>query len=203
MAQDPDLQSETVDPDAPSTHHLIISETNLPEALWYVIHTYSGHESKIAHNLQQRVKTMKLEDRIFEILIPTQDKIHIKQGKKSKVKEQIFPGYMLVRMIMDDQAWLAVRTTQGVTSFVGTGNKPTPLSEQEVASIKKFVTQAAPKFKSAYTVGEAVKIIDGPFTDFLGQIDEIDEAKGKVRVLVSIFGRETPVELDFLQIAKA
>lgn len=188
---------------AENTNHLIITETTNPAARWYVIHTYSGHESKIAQNLLQRVHSMKLEDKIFEVLIPTQDKILIKQGQKNKVKEQIFPGYMLVKMLLADDSWLAVRTTQGVTSFVGAGNKPTPLEESEVQGIMKFVTQAAPKFKSSFTLGEAVKITDGPFSDFLGQIDEIDEARGKVRVLVSIFGRETPVELDFLQIAKA
>lgn len=185
-----------------STHHIILKESTDPRAHWYVIHTYSGHEQKIAQTLVQRVKTMKVEDKVFEILIPTQDKILIKQGKKSKVREHIFPGYMLIKMILDDNAWLTVRTTQGVTSFVGTSNKPTPLPKQEVDSILKFVTQAAPKFKSAFSVGEAVKITDGPFSDFLGQIQDIDEAKGKVHVLVSIFGRETPVELDFLQIAK-
>ncbi len=189
--------------DNTNPNHLILQETDNPAAKWFVIHTYSGHEYKIAQTLVQRIKTMKVEDKIFEILIPTQDKIHIKSGQKSTVKEQIFPGYMLIKMILDDNAWLTVRTTQGVTSFVGTGNKPTPLPEAEVQSIQKFMTQSAPKFKSNFSVGEAVKIVDGPFSDFLGQIDEIDEAKGKVRVLVSIFGRETPVELDFLQIAKA
>lgn len=185
------------------TNHIVLRDSADPRARWYVIHTYSGHESKIAQTLIQRIKTMKIEDNFFEILIPTQDKIHIKAGQKSTVKEQIFPGYMLLKMILDDNSWLTVRTTQGVTSFVGTGNKPTPLAEEEVASIQKFVTQAAPKFKSSFTIGEAVKITDGPFADFLGQIDQIDEARGKVQVLVSIFGRETPVELDFLQISKA
>lgn len=185
-----------------SVNHLVISETNDPRSRWFVVHTYSGHEAKIAQTLLQRVETMNLTDKIHEILIPTQDKIHIKSGQKSTVKEQIFPGYMLIKMFLDDQAWLCVRTTQGVTSFIGAGNKPTPLSEKEVEGIQKFVKQAAPKFKTSFSVGEAVKITDGPFTDFLGQVDTIDEAKGKVMVLVSIFGRETPVELDFLQIAK-
>lgn len=198
-------KTEASESDQPKNtqHHFILRETQDPKAHWYVIHTYSGHEAKVAHTLIQRIKTMKIEDKVFEILIPTQDKIMIKQGQKNKVKEQIFPGYMLVKMELTDQSWLTVRTTPGVTSFVGTGNKPTPLSPEEVQSILKFVAQAAPKFKSNYSTGEAVKIVDGPFSDFLGQIDEIDEARGKVRVLVSIFGRETPVELDFLQIAKA
>jgi len=192
---------KTKKPENPN--HLILINRDDPNSHWYVIHTYSGHESKIAHTLVQRIKTMKVEDKIFEILVPTQDKIHIKSGQKTTVKEQIFPGYMMIKMILDDQSWLTVRTTPGVTSFVGTGNKPTPLATQEVQSIQKFITQAAPKFKSSFTVGEAVRITDGPFSDFLGQIDDIDESRGKVKVLVSIFGRETPVELDFLQIAKA
>ena len=184
------------------SNHVIVTETEDPNAKWYVVHTYSGHETKIAQTLQQRIKSMGLENKIFEILIPTQDKILIKQGQKSTVKEQLFPGYMLIKMILDDNAWLCVRTTQGVTSFIGTGTKPTPLPPEEVVSIQKFVKQAAPKFKTSFTQGEAIKIVDGPFTDFLGQIDTIDEDKGKATVLVSIFGRETPVELDFLQITK-
>jgi transcriptional antiterminator NusG len=152
--------------------------------------------------MMQRVKTMKLEDKIFELLIPTQNKIQIKRGKKKAIKEKIFPGYMLVRVIMDDDSWLCVRTTPGVTGFVGIGSKPTPLPPQEVDSIKKFMEQEAPKYKASFSIGEAVKIIEGPFADFLGSVESIDDAKGKVSVLVSIFGRETPVELDFLQVSK-
>lgn len=196
-------EQEAVEAKKGLTNHLVINESNDERAKWYVVHTYSGHESKIAQTLAQRVKTMKLEDKVLEVLIPTQDKIHIKSGKKTNVKEYIFPGYMLVRLILTDDSWLCVRTTPGITSFVGVGNKPTPLPPAEVESIQRFMKQAAPKFKSAFTIGEAVKITDGPFTDFLGQVDTIDEARGKITVLVSIFGRETPVELDFLQIAKA
>lgn len=169
---------------------------------WFVIHTYSGHEHRVANTLMQRIKTMKLTNNILELLIPTQDKILIKRGKKSTIKEKIFPGYMLIRMVLNDDSWLAVRTTPGVTSFVGIGNKPTPLPKKEVAAIKKFMEMEAPKYKASFTVGEAVRIIEGPFADFLGSIDSIDNAKGKVKVLVSIFGRETPVELDFLQVTK-
>lgn len=183
-------------------NHIVINDTDLPNARWYVVHTYSGHESRIAQTLEQRVRTMNLTDKVLEILIPTQDKILIKQGQKTTVKEQVLPGYMLVKMILDDDAWLCVRTTQGITSFIGIGNKPTPLPSHEVKSIHKLSKQAAPKFKTSFTLGEAVKIVDGPFTDFLGQIDSIDEDRGKANVLVSIFGRETPVELDFLQISK-
>jgi transcription termination/antitermination protein NusG len=182
--------------------HIVISETSDINAKWYVVHTSSGHEARVAETLRQRVETMNLEGKIFELLIPTQDRIVIRQGKKSTVKEKIFPGYLLVKMILDDPTWLAVRTTPGVTGFVGSGSTPTPLSITEVENITKFVSSPAKRFKTKFSVSEAVKITDGPFTDFLGSISEIDEEKGKVKVLVSIFGRETPVELDLLQITK-
>lgn len=187
----------------PTDNHVLISEATESQAKranWYVLHTYSGHEVKAAHTLQQRVETMGLKDKIFEVLIPTQNKIQIKRGEKKKVQEKIFPGYILVRMILTDESWLAVRTTQGITSFVGAGKKPTPLPEPEVNTILNFSQMEAPKYKAAFSVGEAVKIVEGPFADFLGTVDNIDNEKGKVRVLVSIFGRETPVELDFLQV---
>lgn len=172
------------------------------KAKWYVVHTYSGHEARVAETLRQRVATLGQTDKVFELLIPTQDKIQIKSGKKYSVKEKIFPGYLLVKMLVDDQSWLVVRTTQGVTGFVGSGNKPTPLSPKEVDAIMQFASLGAPKYKTNFSIGEPVKITDGPFSDFLGSIESIDEAHGKVRVLVSIFGRETPVELDFLQVKK-
>lgn len=174
----------------------------MKKSRWYVIHTYSGHEKRVAEAMMQRVKTMGLEDKVFEVLIPTQDKIKISRGKKETVKERMFPGYILVRMILDDNSWLVVRTTQAVTGFVGTGKKPIPLPPREVKAIQKFMKMKAPKYKAVFSVGEAVKIIEGPFADFLGTVDSIDEKKGKVRILVSIFGRETPVELDFLQVSK-
>lgn len=182
--------------------HMVISQTTDPKAKWYVVHTSSGHEVRVMDTLRQRVETMNLQGSVFEMLVPTQDRVIIRSGKKATIKEKIFPGYLLVRMILDDPTWLAVRTTAGITGFVGAGNKPTPLSEAEVANIEKFISSPAPRFKTKFSVGEAVKIVDGPFTDFLGTIHEIDEEKGKVKVLVSIFGRETPVELDFLQIQK-
>lgn len=169
---------------------------------WYVIHTYSGHENKVATNLKQRVETMHLTEKIFDIVVPTRNIVTVKHGKKEEQKEKIFPGYILVKMVLDDETWLAVRTTQGVTAFVGAGSKPTPISEKEVETILKYMAMEAPKYKTTFSVGEAVKIVDGPFADFLGSIDSIDEAKGKIKVLVSIFGRETPVELDFLQVSK-
>ena len=169
---------------------------------WYVVHTYSGHENKVAATLKQRVETMGLKHKIFQTVVPTRNVVTVKHGKKEEITEKIFPGYILVKMILADDSWLCVRTTPGVTAFVGAGNKPTPLSEAEVANIQKFVSAPAPRYKTKFSVGEAIKISDGPFSDFLGTIHEMDEEKGKVKVLVSIFGRETPVELDFLQIQK-
>ena len=175
---------------------------DVPGARWYVVHTYSGHENKVAHTLNQRIESEHLEGKILDVLVPMQDKIEIKSGKKSTVKEKIFPGYILVRMVLDDTSWLAVRTTQGVTSFVGMGNKPTPISDSEVATIVKFTLEEAPVYKQVFTLDDTVKIVDGPFADFIGKVDNVDEERGKVKVLVSIFGRETPVELDFLQVTK-
>jgi transcriptional antiterminator NusG len=181
---------------------VVISDKENKKARWYVVHTYSGHENKVAETLKQRAETLGLTNKISAILIPTQEKIQIKRGQRKTVNEKIFPGYMLVQMELTDDSWLAVRTTQGVTGFVGIGTKPTPLPRHEVEAIKKYMTQAAPQFKAEYVEGEAVRIVDGPFNDFLGTVNSINEEKGKVEVLVSIFGRETPVELDFLQVAK-
>ncbi|QHO63782.1 transcription termination/antitermination protein NusG [Candidatus Chazhemtobacterium aquaticus] len=183
-------------------HHLIISKTENPKAHWYVIHTYAAHELKTAKTLEQKVLTLGLDNYIKEILIPTQEKIKINKGKKSTIQEKIFPGYLLIRMEVNDDSWLAVRTTQGITGFVGTGSQPTRLPQEEVDAIKKFISQETPKFQASFSLGEAIKIVEGPFADMLGTVNKIDEDKGKVTVLVSIFGRETPVELDFLQVSK-
>jgi transcriptional antiterminator NusG len=169
---------------------------------WYIIHTYAGHENKVERSLKQRVESMKFTDRIFDIIVPTRNTIKVSQGKKETVKEKIFPGYVLVKMVLDDESWIMVRSTPGVTSFIGAGNKPTPISEKEVEAIQKFMKLEEPMYKVQFSVGEAVKITDGPFTEFLGTVESLDEARGKVKVLVSIFGRETPVELDFLQVKK-
>ena len=171
-------------------------------AKWYIIHTYSGHENKVSKSIKQRVQSLGFEKRIFDVIVPTRNTIKVSGGKKETVKEKIFPGYVLVKMVLDDESWLLVRTTQGVTAFIGAGNKPTPISNKEVEAIQKFMNEEEPLYKANFVVGEAVKIVDGPFADFLGTIDNIDEAKGKLKVLVSIFGRETPVELDFLQVNK-
>lgn len=178
-------------------------DPNIPdEAKWFIVHTYAGHENKVARNLKQRVESMGFEGRIFDIIVPTRETIKVSQGRKETVQEKIFPGYVIIRMVLDDESWLLVRTTQGVTAFIGAGNKPTPISEKEVEAIQKFMQMDEPLYKASFSVGEAVKIVDGPFADFLGTIDAIDEARGKIKVLVSIFGRETPVELDFLQAQK-
>ncbi|MFC1625238.1 transcription termination/antitermination protein NusG, partial [Patescibacteria group bacterium] len=166
--------------------HIIINDKKSSKAKWYVVHTASGHEVRVMETLRQRVESMSLTEKVFELLVPTQDRVIIRSGKKATVKEKIFPGYLLIKMIVDDQAWLAVRTTPGITGFVGAGGKPTPLSESEVGNIQKFISAPAPRFKTKFSVGEAVKITDGPFSDFLGTIHEMDEAKGKVKVLVSI-----------------
>lgn len=181
-----------------------VSESTKPAsgAKWYVIHTQTGYEAKVKEALEQRIKTLGVEDKIFNIVIPMREVVAVKKGKKTKQKEKVFPGYILVKMILDDNSWLIVQTTQGVTGFVGAGLKPVPISEKEVAAIMKFVEQEQPKFKAKFSVGEAVKIKEGPFADFLGTIEAVDEERGKVRVLVSIFDRETPVELDFLQVQK-
>jgi transcriptional antiterminator NusG len=173
------------------------------KAKWYVVHTYSGHELKVAEQLKVRIASMNVEGKIFEVVIPAQDKIQVKKGQKKTIKEKILPGYILIKMIVDDQSWLAVRTTQGVTAFIGSvGKRPTPIPQREVDTIMKFMEVKAPKYKSTFTSGEAVKIVEGPFADFLGTVAHIDETKGKLSVLVSIFGRETPVELDFAQVSK-
>ena len=197
-------ESKSTDDDPPqelpTLRPRIHLDTTVPQ--WYVVHTYSGHENKVAEALKQRIKSLGLEEKILDILIPTQDKIEVREGKKNTIKEKIFPGYILVKMILGDDSWLAVRGTNGVTSFVGVGNRPTPISEDEVKTIQRFMKMEAPRYKTSFSQGEAVKIVDGPFSEFLGTINEIDEEKGRLKVLVSIFGRETPVELDFLQVAK-
>lgn len=196
-------QADVAGSDAASAENSDKPVVKVPDnAKWYILHTYAGHENKVARSLKQRAEAMKFDDRIFDIIVPVRNTIKVTQGKKETVQEKIFPGYVLVRMILDDESWFMVRSTQGVTSFIGAGNKPTPISEKEVEAIQKFMNLDEPLYKVAFVVGEAVKITDGPFADFLGTIDNIDETRGKLKVLVSIFGRETPVELDFLQVKK-
>jgi transcriptional antiterminator NusG len=170
---------------------------------WYVVHCYSGYENKVRHNLEQRIETMGMKDRIFDVVVPTEEEIEVKDGKRKTVERRVFPGYILVQMIMTEESWYVVRNTPGVTGFVGMGNEPTPLRPEEVSSIIKRMEAEAPRIKVTYKIGQKVRIIDGPFNDFIGTVDDIDMERAKVRVMVSFFGRETPVELDFLQVEKA
>jgi transcriptional antiterminator NusG len=169
---------------------------------WYIVHTYSGFEERVKRNLEQRVKYMDAENKIFRIVIPTEDEIEIRSGQRRTVTRKIFPGYVLVEMKLDDESWHVVRNTPGITGFVGGGNKPTPLAEDEVKTILKQMEEGAPQVKVGFKKGESVRVVDGPFTDFIGTVDEINVAKGKVKVMLSLFGRETSVELDFLQVER-
>jgi transcription termination/antitermination protein NusG len=174
---------------------------------WYVVHSYSGYEKKVQANLENRVKSMHLEDKIFEVVIPMEDVVEYKNGKKVTVARKKFPGYVLVRMYMDDDSWYAVRNTPNVTGFVGSGTKPSPLSRREVERIlgvekEEGAKKEKPTFKPAWEVGETIRVVEGPFADFNGVIEDINVDQSKVRVLVDIFGRETPVELGFDQIIK-
>jgi len=173
------------------------------EPAWYVIHCYSGYENKVRHNLEQRIETMGMKDRIFDVVIPTQEEIEVREGKRRTVERHIFPGYVLVNMTLSEESWYVVRNTPGVTGFVGMGNLPTPLRPEEVSQIIKRMESEAPAVKVSFKPGERVRIIDGPFNDFRGTVADLDVEHSKVRVMVSFFGRETPVELDFLQVEKA
>ena len=172
------------------------------EKNWYVIHTYSGHEERVKKNLEQRIKFMDSGDEIFQVVIPTEDEIEVRSGRRRTVTRKILPGYVLVQMNMDEHSWGVVRNTPGVTGFVGSGNVPTPLEENEVGEILKQMTADTPKVKVGYRKGQSVRVTDGPFIDFVGVVDEINMEKGKLKVLLSLFGQETPVELDFLQVDK-
>lgn len=169
---------------------------------WYVIHTYSGYEERVKKNLEQRIRFMDSGSEILQVVIPTEDEIEVKNGQRRTVTKKILPGYVLVQMKMTDQSWGVVRNTPGVTGFVGSGSKPTPLQEDEVGKILKQMETEAPKVKVGFRRGQSVRVTDGPFIDFVGLVDEINTEKGKVKVLLSLFGQETSVELDFLQVEK-
>lgn len=172
------------------------------ERRWYVIHTYSGYEDKVAEDLKQRVEALGMEDKIFNIIVPKEKRIEIKDGKRKIVEKKIFPGYVLVEMIVTDESWYVVRNTPNVTGFIGSGVTPTPLADEEVKNIMSRIKEEEPKYKIDVKIGDTVTITDGPFKGFDGSVSEIDEAKGKIKVLVSLFGRDTPVELDSLQVKK-
>lgn len=172
------------------------------EKHWYVIHTYSGYEQRVKTNLEHRIKSMDAEDKVFQVIIPTENEIEIKDGQKRTVARKVFPGYILVEMLLTDESWNVVRNTPGVTGFVGAGTRPIPLDEEEVKAIFDQMEAETPRIKVGFRKGESVRVVDGPFIDFIGVVDEINAEKGKVKVLVSFFGRETPVELDFLQVER-
>lgn len=169
---------------------------------WYVLHTYSGYEDNVCRNLNQRIESMGMQEFIFDVMVPKEKKINMKNGKRAVVEERIYPGYILVDMIVTDASWYVVRNTPNVTGFIGLGTTPTPVDPKEIEALKKRMGVEEPKFKIDVRKGDPVKIVDGPFKNFDGKVEETDDAKGKVKVLVSLFGRETPVELDFLQIKK-
>jgi transcriptional antiterminator NusG len=174
----------------------------MSEKSWYVIHTYSGYEEAVAKNLKQRIESLGMEDKIFNVIVPKEKKIKIKEGKRKTVEEKIYPGYILVEMIVTDDSWYVVRNTPNVTGFVGAGTTPIPVSPEEIADLKRRMEMSEPEFNIEVAVGELVKITDGPFKDSEGKVSEVDRERGKVKVLVSMFGRDTPVELDSLQIKK-
>lgn len=178
------------------------SASQTDERAWYIIHCYSGYENKVKRNLEQRIETMRMQHKIFQVVVPTQEEIEVKDGKRRTVERRLFPGYLLVQMILDDESWMVVRNTPGVTGFVGMGTQPTPLPPEQVQAILKRMEAEAPRVKVTYRPGQKVRIIDGPFRDFTGVVGTIDEERTKVRVLVSFFGRDTPIELDFLQVER-
>ena|SRR5579859_2634871 len=186
-------------PETPGTE---LGETSEDGRNWFVIHCYSGYENKVRHNLEQRIDSMGMKGKIFDVVVPTEEEIEVKDGKRRTVERRVFPGYLLVQMIMSEDSWYVVRNTPGVTGFVGMGNTPTPLRPEEVAQILRRMEAEAPKVKVTFKPSQKVRIVDGPFNDFIGTVAEIDMDRAKVRVMVSFFGRETPVELDFLQVEK-
>lgn len=170
---------------------------------WYVIQTYSGYENKVQRNLEQRTRSMGMQDRIFRVVVPTEEEVELRNGERRTKRRRVFPGYILVQMIMDEETWYVVRNTPAVTGFVGSGDNAIPLSQEEVDAILERMEAGEPRIKVKFRVGEKVRIIEGPFSDFEGVVDDLYPERGKVRVMVSFFGRETPVEMDFLQVEKA
>jgi transcriptional antiterminator NusG len=200
-------ETQVADTQTEETAEQVETETGVSEPqddrAWYVIHCYSGYENKVKHNLEQRIETMQMQDQIFQVVVPTEDEMEVRDGKRRVVERRVFPGYILVQMVLNNDSWYVVRNTPGATGFVGMGNVPTPLRPEEVQAIMKRMEAEAPKIKVTFKSGQKVRIIDGPFNEFIGMVDEIDMERAKVRVMVSFFGRETPVELDFLQVEKA
>ena len=178
-------------------------EVERPEGVeWYVIHSYSGYENKVEKNLKHRIESMEMQNKIFQIVVPTEEEVELREGQRRVIERRVFPGYILVEMLLDEDSWYVVRNTPGVTGFVGSGSAPTPLRPEEVDKILKRMDAEAPKVKVSFKVGQKVRIVEGPFEDFMGTVDEIDLDRARVRVLVNFFGRETPIELDFLQVER-
>lgn len=190
-----ELSDTQAEPSAPET-------PTGPQRAWYAVHCYSGYENKVKKGLEQRIRSMGMQDNIFRVVVPTEDEIDVREGQRKVIQRRVFPGYILVEMIMTEESWYVVRNTPGVTGFVSSGDKPAPLREEEVNKILKRMETDQPKVRVTYRPGQAVRIVDGPFTDFRGTVEEVNMEKGKVRVLVSMFGRETPLELDLLQVEK-
>lgn len=197
-----ETQSPDEDLDAAGSQEEDLEAAFVPDdgRAWFVVHCYSGYENKVRHSIEQRIETMGMQDKIFDVVVPTEEEIEIKDGKRKSVEKRVFPGYILVQLIMNEDSWYVVRNTPGVTGFVGMGNEPTPLRKDEVAKIMNRMEAEAPKVKFNFRPGEKVRIRTGPFSDFIGTVEEIDIERAKVKVLVSFFGRETPVELDFLHV---
>ena len=173
-----------------------------PEAAWYVIHSYSGYENKVKKNLEHRIESMDMADKIFQVVVPTEEEIELKDGQRRVVERRVFPGYVLVQMVMDEQSWYVVRNTPNVTGFVGMGNKPTPLPDEEVKRIMRQLESEEPKIKVDFKVGQKVRIVEGAFAEFTGIVQDLHPDKGRARVMVSFFNRDTPVDVDFLQLEK-
>ncbi|MGI6376603.1 MAG: transcription termination/antitermination protein NusG [Anaerolineae bacterium] len=204
IERDPELDSaaaQTVDEAAAQPAGEVEPTVEIPAgAEWYVVHSYSGYENKVRQNLSQRIESMGMQNKIFRVVVPTEEEVEIRDGKKRSSRKRVFPGYILVHMVLDEESWYVVRNTPGVTGFVGSGTTPTPLRPEEVDKILKRMEEETPRIRVNFRIGETVRIVEGPFADFMGVVDEIYAERGKVRVLVSFFGRETPVEMDFLQV---
>ena len=200
-----DVDTEPADDSAPEEVAAAEREVD-PELLalaeWFVVHSYSGYENKVQRNLEQRIESMGMKDKIFRVVVPTEEEVEIREGQRRSSRKRVFPGYILVQMILDEESWYVVRNTPGVTGFVGTGTRPSPLSTEEVDKILSRMEAEQPRIKVSFRVGETVRITEGPFADFMAVVDELYPERGKVRVLVSFFGRETPVEMDFMQVER-
>jgi transcriptional antiterminator NusG len=186
----------------------MVTSTNTTDVRWYIIHAYSGQEERVKKNLDQRIQSLDMQNKIFQVVVPTEEEIVLKEGKRRPERKKVFPGYILVQMSLDDESWYVVRNTPGVTGFVSSEDeqekrpKPVPLEDKEVEAILKQIESGPPKVSIGFQKGQSVRIAAGPFSDFIGIVSDIDAGKGKIRVLVSFFGRETPVELDFLQVER-